>query len=89
MESQVKVRSEARGIGNRAIKRAGAERAAEEAAMAQRAALAAMLSGKFPDLNTAVESLIAQQVYTSSQTPLRDSLCGDQGRMAGRVAGDA
>ncbi len=59
---QVKVRSEAREIGSRAISKTASERTGEQAAMAQRAALAGMLSGKSPDLNTAVESLIAQQV---------------------------
>ena len=59
---QVKVRSEARDIGNRAIGKTASEREGEQAAMAQREALTAMLSEKSPDLNTAVESLIAQQV---------------------------
>ena len=55
------MRADAKKIGGRAIRRAAAERTVEEAAVAQRAALSSMLMGKSPDLNRAVDALIARQ----------------------------
>ncbi len=55
---QVSVRAEAKRIGQRAIKRAAAERTAEDNAAAQRAALASALSGQPPVVTAQMQSLV-------------------------------